>query len=45
MGGSRFPTIGKRPYVLSLAPYGFYWFNLQQKSSDDPSFGIEGSVV
>lgn len=45
LGGSRFPTIGRRPYALSLAPYGFYWFKLEKKSSDDPSYGIEGSVV
>jgi maltose alpha-D-glucosyltransferase / alpha-amylase len=45
LGGSRFPIIGRRPYVLSLAPYGYYWFNLEQTLSDDPSFGITGSVV
>ena len=45
LGGSRFPAIGKRPYTLSLAPYGFYWFKLQSRSSDDRSYGIEGSVI
>jgi maltose alpha-D-glucosyltransferase/alpha-amylase len=45
LGGSRFPMIGKAPYALSLAPYGYYWFNLEQKPSDDPYYGIEGSVV
>ena len=26
MGGSAFPPIGQLPYLLTLAPYGFYWF-------------------
>jgi maltose alpha-D-glucosyltransferase/alpha-amylase len=24
----RFPPIGELPYLLTLAPHGFYWFNL-----------------
>jgi maltose alpha-D-glucosyltransferase/alpha-amylase len=43
--GSRFPTVGKHPYSLSLAPYGFYWFKLQRQLSHDSSYGIEGSIV
>jgi maltose alpha-D-glucosyltransferase/alpha-amylase len=27
-GRSRFPRIGKLPYLLTLAPRGFYWFQL-----------------
>lgn len=27
-GRTRFPTIGKLPYLLTLAPYGFYWFDI-----------------
>ena len=45
LGESRFPMISKRPYMLSFAPYGYYWFSLEQKPSDDPSYGIEGSVI
>lgn len=26
MGGSAFPPIGQLPYLLTLPPYGFYWF-------------------
>ncbi|RJF95332.1 maltose alpha-D-glucosyltransferase [Noviherbaspirillum saxi] len=26
IGGSAFPPIGKLPYLLTLPPYGFYWF-------------------
>ena len=32
IGGARFPRIGDRPYVVTLAPYGFLWFYL----CDDP---------
>jgi maltose alpha-D-glucosyltransferase / alpha-amylase len=28
LGGARFPTIGTEPYMLSLGPYGYYWFHL-----------------
>jgi maltose alpha-D-glucosyltransferase / alpha-amylase len=28
MGGVRFPLIGELPYLLTLAPHGFYWFRL-----------------
>ncbi len=28
LGRSSFPRIGNRPYVVTLAPYGFFWFLL-----------------
>ncbi|MFD2189649.1 maltose alpha-D-glucosyltransferase [Pistricoccus aurantiacus] len=28
LGGSAFPPIGQLPYLLTLPPYGFYWFQL-----------------
>ena len=28
IGGSMFPTIGALPYILTLQPYGFFWFTL-----------------
>jgi len=30
---TEFPTIADRPYFLTLAGYGFYWFRLQQSPS------------
>jgi len=27
-GGAAFPPIGQLPYLLTLPPYGFYWFDL-----------------
>ena len=32
-GRARFPAIGEWPYLLTLAPRGFYWFQLVQ---DEP---------
>ena len=29
-GGARFPPIGELPYLLTLAPRGFFWFLLEQ---------------
>jgi maltose alpha-D-glucosyltransferase/alpha-amylase len=28
-GGAYFPPVGERPYVLTLGPYSFYWFELR----------------
>ncbi|MBW3606052.1 MAG: alpha-glucosidase C-terminal domain-containing protein, partial [Actinobacteria bacterium] len=28
LGGTRFPTIGTLPYLLTLGPHGFYWFQI-----------------
>ena len=32
LGRTRFPPIGELPYMITLAPYGFYWFQLQIKA-------------
>jgi maltose alpha-D-glucosyltransferase/alpha-amylase len=44
-GETRFPSIGERPYMLSLAPYGYYWFKLRQAAREQAIYGIEGSVI
>jgi maltose alpha-D-glucosyltransferase/alpha-amylase len=33
LGYTEFPTIGERPYFLTLGPYGFYWFELQRRNA------------
>ena len=33
-GRSRFPRIGELPYLLTLAPRGFYWFQLVEPEED-----------
>ncbi|HYG68502.1 MAG TPA: maltose alpha-D-glucosyltransferase [Anaeromyxobacteraceae bacterium] len=30
LGYTEFPRVGGRPYFLTLAPYGFYWFELRK---------------
>ena len=30
LGRSQFPRIGDTPYVITLAPYGFFWFHLRE---------------
>ncbi len=34
-GRSRFPRIGELPYLLTLAPRGFYWFQLVEDEDDE----------
>jgi maltose alpha-D-glucosyltransferase/alpha-amylase len=36
LGRSRFPAIGELPYMITLAPYGFYWFQLQERGASEP---------
>jgi maltose alpha-D-glucosyltransferase/alpha-amylase len=30
LGRTNFPPIGDKPYLITLAPYGFYWFQLRE---------------
>ena len=36
LGRTRFPPIGELPYMITLAPYGFYWFELQERDKSAP---------
>jgi maltose alpha-D-glucosyltransferase / alpha-amylase len=42
LGRTRFPAIGELPYMITLAPYGFYWFQLEER---DKSQQVAPSVV
>jgi maltose alpha-D-glucosyltransferase/alpha-amylase len=33
-GRTRFPRIGELPYLLTLAPRGFFWFQLRKDDSE-----------
>jgi maltose alpha-D-glucosyltransferase/alpha-amylase len=33
LGGTPFPNIGELPYLLTLPPYGFYWFELSESAA------------
>jgi maltose alpha-D-glucosyltransferase/alpha-amylase len=43
LGYAEFPPVGKHPYPLTLAPYGFLWFELHPARAAEarPSGGIE----
>lgn len=42
LGRTKFPAIGETPYMITLAPYGFYWFQLQER---DKSEQVAPSIV
>jgi maltose alpha-D-glucosyltransferase/alpha-amylase len=42
LGRTRFPAIGELPYMITLAPYGFYWFQLRMR---DASEHVAPSIV
>ena len=39
IGGSIFPPVGQLPYLLTLPPYGFFWFVLSRQA-DLPSWHV-----
>jgi maltose alpha-D-glucosyltransferase / alpha-amylase len=36
LGRTRFPRIGELPYLITLPPYGFFWFRLEQEAGNEP---------
>jgi len=36
LGRTRFPRIGELPYLVTLPPYGFFWFLLMQEAEKEP---------
>ncbi len=40
LAGSSFPRIGQLPYLLTLPPYGFYWFELSAEAAP-PDWHVE----
>ena len=36
LGRTRFPRIGELPYLVTLPPYGFFWFSLTQEPEHVP---------
>ena len=35
LGRTSFPAIGELPYMITLAPYGFYWFQLRERDKSE----------
>jgi len=40
LGRTRFPAIGELPYMITLAPYGFYWFELRRDRSEPAATSV-----
>jgi maltose alpha-D-glucosyltransferase/alpha-amylase len=40
LGRTRFPAIGETPYVVTLAPYGFFWFQLTERSAAETESAV-----
>ncbi|MCP3472574.1 maltose alpha-D-glucosyltransferase [Bradyrhizobium sp. CCGUVB1N3] len=36
LGRTRFPAIGEFPYMITLGPYGYYWFQLRERDKSEP---------
>jgi maltose alpha-D-glucosyltransferase/alpha-amylase len=45
LGGTRFPPVGRLPYLLTLGPYGFVWLSLEGDGSDATATGGVPSAV
>ncbi|MFO1304695.1 MAG: maltose alpha-D-glucosyltransferase [Burkholderiales bacterium] len=43
LGSTAFPPVGELPYLLTLPPWGFYWFSLSEKV-DYPKWHVEHTV-
>jgi maltose alpha-D-glucosyltransferase/alpha-amylase len=43
LGRTEAPTIGRTPYLLSIGPYGFYWFSIERL--DKPLLSDADDVV
>ncbi len=41
-GQTRFPAIGKTPYVLTLSPHAFFWFALEREAAETGASTTEG---
>lgn len=45
LGESRFPTVTKFSYVVTLAPYGYYWLNVVPERTGAELYGIEQTAL
>ena len=36
LGRTKFPRIGELPYLVTLPPYGFFWFSLEREAESEP---------
>jgi len=45
LGRTRFPRIGELPYLVTLPPYGFFWFSLDQEADYEPESTLPREIT
>jgi maltose alpha-D-glucosyltransferase/alpha-amylase len=45
LGRTRFPRIGDLPYLITLPPYGFFWFSLDQRAESEPEKALPREIT
>jgi len=45
LGRTRFPRIGELPYLITLPPYGFFWFQLRQDAETTPEKALPREIT
>src|SRR5262249_41995402 len=45
LGRTRFPPVGDLPYLITLPPYGFFWFLLEPKTESEPESVLPRDVT
>jgi maltose alpha-D-glucosyltransferase/alpha-amylase len=45
LGRTRFPRIGDLPYLVTLAPYGFFWFHLLKEAEKLPEKDLPRDIT
>jgi maltose alpha-D-glucosyltransferase/alpha-amylase len=45
LGRTRFPRIGELPYLVTLPPYGFFWFSLTQEADQEPESTLPREIT
>jgi maltose alpha-D-glucosyltransferase/alpha-amylase len=45
LGRTKFPRIGELPYLITLPPYGFFWFSLGQETDQEPEKVLPSEIT
>jgi maltose alpha-D-glucosyltransferase/alpha-amylase len=45
LGRTRFPRIGDLPYLVTLPPYGYFWFSLNQEADHEPESTLPREIT
>ena len=45
LGRTNFPRIGELPYLVTLPPYGFFWFSLKTDAKSEPQKNLPRDIT